>query len=165
MQELLRASERLEKAAPEIRLSEKPELDDVYALVQETIRTVYPRYYPVGAVEFFAALHSRERIDAAIQAGQVYSLCVGERLCGTVSVHGNEISRLFVLPQEQKKGYGTALLHFAEDRIREHSSEVWIDTSLPAKAMYLKCGYVSAAYHTLRTENGDYLCYDRMVLR
>lgn len=156
---------RLETGEPEIRTTESAELDGIYALVQETIRAVYPRYYPAGAVDFFAALHSRERIAEAIRLGQVFSLYAGGELCGTVMVHENEISRLVVLPQEQKKGYGTALLRFAENRIRRDYDAVCVDASLPAKSMYLKCGYTFAAYRTLRTENGDYLCYDRMVLK
>ena len=38
------------------------DFEAVRKITQETIRTVYPRYYPAGAVEFFLAHHN----DAAI---------------------------------------------------------------------------------------------------
>ena len=137
----------------------------VRTITQTTIGAVYPRYYPAGAVDFFRRHHSDGRIAADIAAGRVYLLRDGETPVGTVTVGGDEISRLFVLPEHQRKGFGRALLDFAEALILERHDAVRIDASLPAKAVYLKRGYRETAYHTLQTENGDWLCYDVMVLR
>jgi GNAT superfamily N-acetyltransferase len=46
--------------------------------------------------------------------------------------------RLFVLPDYQHKGYGKALLDFAEKKILELYECVQIDASFPAKRIYLK---------------------------
>ena len=37
------------------------------------------------------------------------------------------------------------------------------DASFPAKSIYLRRGYADKEYHTVRTDNGDYLCYDVMA--
>lgn len=38
------------------------ELQAVCDIVQHTIKTVYPKYYPAEVVEFFCELHSKEAI-------------------------------------------------------------------------------------------------------
>ena len=55
------------------------------------------------------------------------------------------------------------LLDFAESTIRQNYSEIVIDASLPAKAIYLKRGYKEKEYHIIDTPD-DHLCYDVMVL-
>ena len=40
---------------------------------------------------------------------------------------------------------------------------IW-ESSLPAKQIYLKRGYKETEYNLIKTENGDFLCYDVMRL-
>ncbi|MCM1579465.1 MAG: GNAT family N-acetyltransferase, partial [Ruminococcus sp.] len=72
------------------------------------------------------------------------------------------ICRLFVLPMFQGRGLGSGILKFAEEKISEKYSEILLDSSLPAKGIYLKKGYSEKEYHIIKTENGDKLCYDVM---
>lgn len=137
----------------------------VRQITQETIRMVYPRYYPSGAVEFFCRHHSDEHIRADLNSGKTYLLREDEIIAGTVTVSGNEINRLFVLPQYQHRGYGRALLDFAERNILSRYDTVRLDASFPAKQIYRKRGYREIDYHIIRTDNGDCLCYDVMELR
>lgn len=136
--------------------------DTVEEITRQTIAAVYPRYYPAGAVAFFQAHHSRERIRQDVEAGRVFLAIEGDVPVGTVTIHGNEMGRLFVLPQYQGRGAGRLLMHFAEERIFQTYAEVQLDASLPAKRIYRKLGYQEISYHIIETENGDYLCYDRM---
>ena len=53
------------------------------------------------------------------------------------------VYRLFVLSGYQGKGYGRALLDFAEEEILARESSVRIDASFPARGIYLKRGYRS----------------------
>ena len=132
----------------------------VHSITVQTICAVYPHYYPAGAVEFFIAHHSDERIAADIASGIVYLLVKGETPVGTVTIRGNEICRLFVLPEYQGKGYGRILLDFAETAILAQHPQIVLDASLPAKSIYLRRGYVPGEFHTIETSNGDKLCYD-----
>lgn len=146
-----------------IKKAEINDVETVENITRNTINYVYPHYYPKGAVEFFLAHHSTESITADIKKGIVYLCYKGDLAVGTVTVKGNEICRLFVLPQYQGKGYGKMLLDFAEKLVLENHDNIIIDVSLSAKSIYLKRGYVFAEYHTINTENGDFLCYDVMV--
>ena len=145
-----------------IRIAEKTDFLTVKTITQTTILSVYPKYYPAGAVRFFSEHHSDEKILNDILTGKVYLLETEGGTAGTVTISGNEINRLFVLPGYQGRGYGSQLMDFAEQMIRRESDTVILDASLPAKKMYLLRGYRSTAYQTIETDNGDYLCYDVM---
>lgn len=145
-----------------IRTADINDFEVVRDITQTTIRSVYPKYYPQGAVEFFSAHHSDEKIMEDIKKGCVYLLEAEGVAAGTVTVAGNEINRLFVLPSYQHKGYGRALMDFAEQKIASAYDEVILDASLPAKSIYLKRGYKEIEYNKIKTSNGDYLCYDVM---
>ena len=139
------------------------DFETVREITQETIRTVYPRYYPAGAVEFFLAHHNDAAIERDIRKNIVF-LCISDSgdAVGTVTVSGNEIGRLFVLPDCQGMGYGRALLDFAEQEIARKYEFAVLDVSFSAKAIYLKRGYEAVNWHVIETENGDFLCFDEM---
>ena len=137
-------------------------LDTVETITRQTIAAVYPRYYPAGAVAFFQAHHSRENIARDIEAGRVFLAMDGDTPVGTITLHGNEIGRLFVLPEHQGRGAGRLLMRFAEETIFARHETIVLHASLPAKRIYLTNGYCPAAYHILETGSGDYLCYDEM---
>lgn len=56
------------------------DFETVRQITQETIRAVYPAYYPAGAVDFFCRHHSDESISADIASGKVYLLCDDETI-------------------------------------------------------------------------------------
>ncbi|MCR4638192.1 GNAT family N-acetyltransferase [Ruminococcus sp.] len=139
------------------------DFETVKDITQQTIRAVYPHYYPTGAVDFFLTHHSDESILRDIRNGDVFLLYTdSEQAAGTVTTEKNEINRLFVLPEYQGRGFGGALLRFAEERIAENYHTAELSVSLPAKAIYLKYGYTFKEYCTIKTKNGDYLCFDNM---
>lgn len=41
-------------------------------------------------------------------------------------------------------------------------NKIRLDASLPAKEIYLNQGYKEIEFHSILTQNGDYLCYDTM---
>ena len=140
------------------------DLPSVKNIVHTAINDIYPHYYPVGAVEFFLAHHCDENIIKDITAGNVFLLSDRNgKPVGTGSVVHNEITRLFVLPEYQGKGYGGMLIRFAEERIAESFDSIIIDASFSAKQIYLKKGYVPVKYNTIKCNGGDYLCYDVMI--
>lgn len=131
-------------------------------IVKNTIETIYPNYYPKGAVEFFLSHHSDDAIKNAIINGTVYLIHDDDKIVGTGSIEGNEIKRLFILPQYQGKGYGTGIMNELEKIIFSNYPEACVDASLPAYEMYVHRKYVPVEYHRIKTENGHYLCYHLM---
>ncbi len=147
----------------QIITAQRADLRTVCEITETTIRAVYPHYYPKGAVDFFLAHHKEANIHADIANGDVYLLLDEEgTAAATVTIRGNELCRLFVLPEQQGRGYGRALLDFAENAILEEHPFVRLDASLPAKRIYLNRGYIVVDYDVIRTPNGDHLCYETM---
>ncbi len=142
--------------------AEHEDFDFVKCITRTTIETIYPKYYPQGAVEFFLRHHSDENIISDIFEGKVYLLTDDNKKTGTVTINRNEIDRLFVLPECQHMGYGRALIEFAENKILKQYNEVILSASLPAKRIYKISGYTETDYHIIKTENGDFLCFDMM---
>lgn len=148
----------------EIRTATSADLGTVYDIAQTTIKAIYPHYYPAGAVDFFLSHHSRGHVSADIAAGTVYLAESDGKAVGTVTVSGDSINRLFVLPDEQGRGFGGELLRFAETEIAKSYGTARLDSSLPAKQIYLKKGYMVIDSRVIEA-GGDYLCYDIMIKR
>lgn len=136
--------------------------EDVKRITHNTIKEIYPHYYPSGVVDFFLEHHNSENITKNILADLVYLMMDGEEAIGTVTIRENEICRLFVLPEHQGKGVGRNLLDFAEARIADQYKDIFLDSSLPAKDIYRKRGYIIVEAHKIVTKNEDVLCYDLM---
>ena len=145
-----------------IRKASPADLPMVGFITRRTIQEVYPRYYPHGAVEFFLDWHKDKNILPDIEAGEVYLLFDGGMAAGTVTLHGEEITRLYVQPGLQGRGYGRALLDFAERAIGERYGKIRLEASLPAAAIYWKRGYRVTDMLTETQERGDMLCWDVM---
>lgn len=90
----------------EIVTAKKEDLEIVRRITRSTIKSIYPRYYPAGAVEFFLAHHSDEHIVTDISDNKIFVLYEGGEPIGTVTIKDNNINRLFILPDYQHKGYG-----------------------------------------------------------
>lgn len=144
----------------DIVLATEKDFDAVKRITQTTIKAIYPKYYPIGAVDFFIKHHSDKNISRDIADRKVYLLRVDGKDIGTVN--GNEVDRLFVLPDFQSSGYGKALVGFAEQMIKQKRKEIILAASLPAKQIYRRYGYVETEYNIVETENGDFLCFDMM---
>ena len=95
--------------------------------------------------EPFVAAHTAARqkqyMEQEINRGRVFYLVMDPDAKGLVSVCGTLIENLYVLPSEQRKGYGTALLRYAE-RYCIGMPKLWVlSNNEPAKHFYLKAGY------------------------
>lgn len=145
-----------------IRLAEISDLEPVLQITHDTISEIYSHYYAEGVVDFFLGHHSREHILSDIEEGIVWLLEEDGGIIGTVTIKGNAVNRLFVLPEWQSHGYGSRLMDFAEDKIAERFTHVHIDSSLAAKEMYLKRGYKEKKTCRIPEDNGDILIYDEM---
>lgn len=90
-----------------LKTADNPE--QIAEISREAIQTVYPLYYPRGAVEYFLNYHSLDNIRKAFEKEEVYLFIVENRAVGTGTIRNNEICRLFILPKFQRKGYGSRL--------------------------------------------------------
>ena len=94
----------------------------------------------------FVAQHTAKRqqvmLHGEMEKGKRLYLLTDERPVGLVSVCGSLIEHLYVLPEEQGKGYGTALLRFALAQC-EDAPVLWcLNTNRLALDWYQRVGFV-----------------------
>lgn len=143
-------------------LAETEELQIVYDVVQHTIKTIYPKYYPKEVVDFFCEHHSMNAIEKDIENGYAGVLKIDGNIVATGCFVDNHITRVYVLPEYQKKGYGTFIMENIETQISEKYDKAYLDASLPAAALYEKLGFSTIKHERYPVENGVILAYEVM---
>lgn len=127
----------------EYGVAESGDANSVWKLVQQTIQSVYPKYYPKAVVSFFCQLHDFANISSDIDNGNIKILTADGRIVATGSRVGNHVARVFVAPDCMYNGYGSKMMSCLEDEIAcEGYNCVCLETSIPAKQFYLNRGYM-----------------------
>lgn len=94
----------------------------------------------------FTAAHTPERqyrylAEKGASGSRIYLLLRADTPVGVVMVTGNVIADLYVLPEEQNKGYGTGLLRYAMEQC-EGSPTLWIlENNAGAERLYRRNGF------------------------
>ncbi len=135
---------------------------EIHSIVQKTIKTVYPKYYPSEVVSFFCSLHAAGNIEKDIKNRQVYVLYHDNVMVGTGSITENHITRVYVLMQYQGRGYGTFIIKQLETEIQKNYDCAFLDASLPAVMLYEKLGYKTVSHQKYDLNNGVVLIYEIM---
>lgn len=146
-----------------IRRLQEGELGPVRALVVETIDSCYGSVYPPRAVEFFKRYHADEQIREDAATGLTVVVHAGQRLVATGTLVGDSVRRVFVLPDEQGRGLGRAVMHVLEEQAAAASlRRLELDASLVAEPFYLALGYEIVARASIDVGGGEQLLYAQM---
>ncbi len=141
------------------------QLNDIFILVQKTIKEIYPNFYNNEVVDFFIEHHSKDNIKKDILDKKVYNLFVENNMVGTGCYKENIITRVYVDPDHQNKGYGTYIIKELENIIIKNSKEIYLDASLPAIKLYEKLGYKTVEHKSIPLINNKLLVYEIMSKR
>lgn len=147
----------------EIFLASEQQVEKITNLVQCTIKEIYAKYYRDEVVSFFCKWHSMERILADIEAKKVYVMFSNDKIVATGTADGEHITRVYVLPEYQRCGYGSAIMDFLEQKIINENGAAWIDSSLPAGRFYHSRGYMTKEHQEYELDNGKILEYEVMI--
>lgn len=136
--------------------------DIIYNVLHTTIKTVYPKYYPKEVVDFFCGHHSKEHILEGIASGNMGVLTDGNTVVGTGCYDGSHITGVYVLPDYQKKGYGSRIMDHLEEKIAEGYEAAVLDASLSAVFLYEHRGYKTVGHGIYELGNDVKLVYEIM---
>lgn len=93
----------------------------------------------------FVIAHTAQRqteyLRREMALGKQLFLLVEERPVGVVSLWGDLIENLYVLPEEQRRGFGARLLRFAEGLCTGRPTLWVLSNNERARRFYLKNGY------------------------
>ena len=135
---------------------------EIFLLVQNTINAAYRGVYNKDEVEFFSALHNKEAIEEDISKGIVFVLSEDNKILATATVEENHLMRVFVEQSHIWQGFGSKIIDFIESEIAKNYRECVVDTSIVAKEIYIRRGYVYTRSDTLEIQNCKILKYDIM---
>lgn len=146
----------------EYRLAKYEDSKSIYGIVQDTVRKVYPKYYLPEIVDMFCEFHSEKNILQDIGNGKTYVLLENNKIIGTGSINGNHITRVYVLPDFQGKGFGTFIMDQLEDEIGKRYDTAETDASLPACRLYYDRGYRTTDHGIWECAGGVIQVYEIM---
>ena len=146
----------------EYRLAKSEDAKYIYKIVQKTIKEIYPKYYLTEIVDMFCKFHNEESISKDIENKNVYVLLEKDKIIGTVTIKGNYITRVYVLPKYQGNGFGTYIMNNLEDLIGKKYNKIEIDSSLPACRIYYNRGYRTVDHGIWECENNVIQVYEIM---
>ena len=149
-------------ANTEYRKAAAGEAGAVCDIVQGTKAAVYPHYYTQAVVDFFGRLHSIDNITKDIEDGKIDVLLVDGKIIGTGSRTDDHITRVYVLPEYEGKGYGSMIMDHLEEEIFKDYDHCNLDASLPAAMFYEHRGYRTTEHKKHDIGDGEVMIYEIM---
>ena len=146
----------------EYRKAAREEAEKVCRIVQETKAVIYPHYYTKAVVDFFGRLHSLENITKDIEEGRIDILIADGEAVGTGSRIDDHITRVYVLPEHEGKGYGTIIMDHLESEIFSDFDKCSLDASLPATLFYEHRGFRTVEHRKHELGDGEVMIYEIM---
>ncbi len=146
----------------EYRKAKIEEAEIVCDIVQKTKAEVYPHYYTQAVVDFFGKLHSIDNIKRNLKEEKIDVFILDGKIVGTGSRTDNHITRVYVLPEYEGKGYGTIIMNHLEDEIFQTYDYCDLDASLPAAMFYEHRGYRTIEHRKHDIGEGKVMVYEIM---
>lgn len=107
----------------------------------ESWKDSHKQYSSPEFVELHSIEHQEEYLRGEIHNGKNLYMLIEDKYIGIVSIKENLIENLYVVPNEQQKGYGTILLKFAVGKCTG-TPTLWIlESNIKAYNLYSKYGF------------------------
>lgn len=110
-------------------------------------------FYPAEVMAVWHKGRSAEGMAGFIPDAQVHALVDEGVVRGFVHFEEAEVVGLFIDPNDQRKGYGTELFHFAVDKIA--ARPILIRATLNAVPFYARLGCRKVAIESVRRHDHD----------
>lgn len=92
-------------------------------------------------IEKHSVEHQKTYLLNEIKFGKDVFMLVADYPVGIVTIKGSLIENLYILPNEQGKGYGTILLLFAISRCKDEALLWILNNNMKAYKLYLRHGF------------------------
>lgn len=116
-------------------------LADAGRIHSESWKASHRSFCTAEFVEKHTPSAQAEYLRRGIASGKRVYMLIDKHPVGIVSIQGSLIEDLYVLPTEQRKGYGTQLLQFAMEHC-EGAPSLWIlDNNAGACRLYTRYGF------------------------
>jgi putative acetyltransferase len=129
-----------------IRKAQANDIEKISELIHHTIQICYPAVYPSEVVDFFIEYHSPGEIKRRADQGILLVLEEVNEIRATGFLMDDEMGGLYVHPDYQKQGIGTAIVKtLLKEAAKNNCEYIRLDSTPLAKRLYLKMGFKMVA--------------------
>ncbi len=129
-----------EENTMQYRLAKSDDTKQILEIIKSTMKSYFLEYYSPMLIHSLYNTYKNE-IEKDIEQGNVYVLSEDDKIIGTGAVKENSFHRVYVLPEYQKKGYGTYIINQLETEIAKKYDKVEIRALLTSTKFFLHRGY------------------------
>ncbi len=125
-----------------IRKFLQSDVTELSELMRKTVMKSNSKDYSKKAVQRLCDEYVPERLLKDVRRIDIFVVSEKSKLLGTISLVGNRISRMFVLPEFQGKEIGSRLIKYVEQFAKKNGiTNLRVRSSLTAYGFYQKLGY------------------------
>ena len=147
-----------------LRPFQPTDLPVVQELIFRTIDASYAKSYGPSAIEHFKDHHTDEEILDDARRGHLVVLEVDEIILGTGTLVDGKITRVYVAPEDQGRGFGRQIMNLLDQHAKSQGLDsILLYSSVVAKPFYESLGYRIEAQKSVQMEDGEHLEYFHMV--
>lgn len=140
------------------------DLPAVQKLIFRTIDVSYAKTYSPSAMGHFRNHHADEEILGDAQQGYMVILEKCEEVIGTGTLINGKITRMYVAPENQGRGFGRQIVNLLEQHAKTQGLEsIFLYSSVVAKPFYESLGYHIEAEKSAQMQDGEHLEYFEMT--
>jgi GNAT superfamily N-acetyltransferase len=135
----------------------------LYNVIKKTIREIYSSLYPIEIINYFLSYNAPENILIDSIEGYTALFFKDNQLIGSGSLVETNIRRLFVLPEYQLKGIGTAILkHIEQKALEKNCKYLELYAMMLSVNFYRKMGYSELGICNYIVDNSNSVDYMKM---
>jgi GNAT superfamily N-acetyltransferase len=147
-----------------IRLFNKTDIEDVWALVQYTIGVAYRPDYSPEAIKFFQEYHPREKILDDAANGAILVAEHEQVIIGTGTIRDAHIRRVFINPSHQGQRIGSLIANELEAHaVRNGWTTVDLSSAIGSRRFWESRGFYVSEEHFRPVDNNLVIHYYTMT--
>jgi predicted N-acetyltransferase YhbS len=133
-----------------IRPAVRDDAEAISRVIIRALRETNAQDYPPDVIASVAVNFSPERVSELMEAREVLVAILADEIVGTASLQGAVVRTVFIAPDHQACGIGTALMHEIERRARQRGfAQLMVPSSITAEDFYARLGFAAVRdeYH------------------
>jgi putative acetyltransferase len=130
-----------------IRTATLGDADLISCLIQRTVRVSNAADYEPKVIDRICGNFTLEQVIEKMATRDVFVVCTGGRIVGTISLGGTKLHSLFVEPLLQRQGIGVRLVdHIETHAVAKGIQTLNVSSSITARPFYLRLGYLEQQF-------------------
>ena len=133
-----------------IRPAVRDDAEAISRVIIRALRETNAQDYPPEIIASVAANFSPERVSELMGTREVLVAVLADEVVGTASLQGAVVRTVFIVPDHQACGIGTALMREVERKGRQGGlAHLMVPSSITAEGFYAKLGFsaIRDEYH------------------